>query len=1401
MATAELEEKDGGIDWEKRCHTLELSLEKFRLQALRIREALGDQMRELELKAVAADEKTKDSEQQLKLMEQRLAAINWQPQDPNNWVQELEGLLESKEKRIVELEKQLVEQKQQRQRDAKLVEEKAVKIKEWVARKLEQLEEEKHALVLENSLLREQVHVLQDRYTCLPSGQEHAIYRDSLQVESRPVSYATSPSPPPDDMKQRSLSPTLDALSDPGHHGMSESSSSSPDGELNSQISEGDSENSVSEIDHSVGGYHEVDQNHESIYEPKRVFPPQVKIERKFFSELQQLECLISSNGSEEILERQKTSPVKNGEEVKDDELHSSKSSFLTTPVSLTPKSPTTPAVQYVPFAPPSSPNGMFAPPHNLHYVSAVATLPRSKCQPPPVDPPEEIYSQVPRREIRISTSDLQKNHDYDDWPTSPLDRDPPPLPPASTMPTSSTPEPLYEEVWKGAKHKNKKNSSQDKKSSSNTVTTFPSDFPTCNDLYKEVTVPVYATLKGKAAQIRKSPFLGDTTSDSSDEEVCNSLDPSHAEAIQTVTSPISGRTFSSLSARKIPIIQSNSGAVKRGVSCHSELSEISCDYALPPDELSSKSDSECSEPEQKILKYATDSRKHDTLEKCGYLSKLGGKVKMWKRKWFVLRNGALYYYKSQHDVLRKPQGHIKLDMQTKINKSQGELTFEVTNSKKTYYLTADSASEVDRWVRLVSQVVKRQASSYLLDQVDSKSVVRGWLTKVKNGLTRRCWCVLLGRHFLYYKTATDKTPLGQLNLRDARLEEIEHPAESDEDTSVMVVSHHVIAIWPPLLSPTYLIIPTKQEKDSWLYHLTVAAGGGTGKVGTEFEQLVAKVMEVGGNLNSMYWKHPKMLHTKEPIPSPMTTLPSEELQEQAVDLFKLVFQFMTVQIDTRTLDYHVSLAQSILGMCIEHPQLQNELYCQLVRQTSRHPVQSKISGVQNLLLCGKHSWFVCDGSHKSSSSSLMDLSESKLNPAHYVTQQGWQLLSMCVSLFLPKQSIMWLLKVHLQKHADPKTETGKYAIFCQRGLERTIQKDGREAKPSRMEVLSILLRHPYHHSQPISIPLHFLNHTYQVISLDGSTTVHELLQNLHKILVIRECKTSGFSLFTDDPTGGQTEHCLPPQVKVCDVISRWEQAFRDSHSGKIDSNRTIRFIFKNRLYFKSTSRYETEKEKLLLGYQINDEIVQGRFPLNRDLAIELASLMAQIEFGDAKVDVSKDLYSCQQFNIILERFYPQKYRTSLSDAEYRNLLSTLYERWAALRGRGVTDCVRIYLTVVRKWPSCGSKLFSTSYKGRDQNEFWLAVQEEGLSILDHSSLQPINNFDYKSVVTFGGWKDDFMLVVNQLIESAPHHYEHRTEKMLFTMPKAKILELTLLVASYINYRFQQPSPDGSEDI
>ncbi|KAJ8308071.1 hypothetical protein KUTeg_012945 [Tegillarca granosa] len=814
------------------------------------------------------------------------------------------------------------------------------------------------------------------------------------------------------------------------------------------------------------------------------------------------------------------------------------------------------------------------------------------------------------------------------------------------------------------------------------------------------------------------------------------------------------------------------------------------------------------------MVKYATDSQKHDSLEKYGFLSKLGGKLKIWKRRWFVLRNGELFYYKSQHDVLHKPQGSIKLDEQTSIVHTKGELTFEITNSKKTYYFTADSLSETEKWIRMLQKYLKRQATSFLLEHMETKAVVKGWLTKVKHGVTRKCWCVLLGRYFLYYKSPSDKTPYGQIHLRDARIEDVDNTNDSDDETDVSMTTKQTVAIWPQYQGPTYLMVPTKHEKETWLYHLTVAAGGGMGNVGTEYEQLIAKVMEIDGDLNSVFWKHPMLLHTKEPITRPLTTLPSEDLQAKAVDIFKSLIQFTYTAVESSCLEFHVNLVQTILDQCVKHPELQNELYCQLIKQTSQHPVQHK-TAVQNLLLCGKHSWYLCHGTPTSPTNSVMDLSDSKMNPASHVFIQGWQLLSICSSLFLPKQSIMWLLKVHLQRNADPRSEIGKYAIFCQRALERTIIKGIREAKPSRMEVMSMLLRHPYHHSLPISIPVHFLNNAYQVVSFDGSTTVQEFLTALHKAISMRDSSQSGFSLYTDDPGEGDVEHCLHVNMKVCDVISRWEHTYREYHSGKLDSSSTIRLIYKNRLYFKSSCKLETEKERLLLTYQVNEEIVQGRFPLNKDLALELASLMAQIEFGDVRSSVSDSsqlgggggtLSSTShqssithQLSSIIDRFYPKKYRES--DDDQRSVSAKLLERWSSLRGRSCQDCVRVYLAVVRKWPYCGAKLFLTKLKSSSVDDIWIAVHEEGITVLEYSTMQPINSYDYRSVITFGGWKDDFMLVVNQLIESAPHHYEHHTEKLIFIMPKAKILEITLLIASYINVRVQRPSQDASPDI
>ena len=45
------------------------------------------------------------------------------------------------------------------------------------------------------------------------------------------------------------------------------------------------------------------------------------------------------------------------------------------------------------------------------------------------------------------------------------------------------------------------------------------------------------------------------------------------------------------------------------------------------------------------------------------------------------------------------------------------------------------------------------------------------------------------------------------------------------------------------------------------------------------------------------------------------------------------------------------------------------------------------------------------------------------------------------------------------------------------------------------------------------------------------------------------------------------------------------------------------------------------------MTYQMNEEIADGRFPLNRDLALELCALMAQV---DQPVTVSRQVVPAQ---------------------------------------------------------------------------------------------------------------------------------------------------------------------------
>ena len=71
--------------------------------------------------------------------------------------------------------------------------------------------------------------------------------------------------------------------------------------------------------------------------------------------------------------------------------------------------------------------------------------------------------------------------------------------------------------------------------------------------------------------------------------------------------------------------------------------------------------------------------------------------------------------------------------------------------------------------------------------------------------------------------------------------------------------------------------------------------------------------------------------------------------------------------------------------------------------------------------------------------------------------------------------------------------------------------------------------------------------------------------------------------------------------------------------------------------------------------------------------------------------------------------------------------------------------------------------------------------------MLDHNTMQVTERFSYTNIITFGGCQDDFMLVISSP-ETAESH------KILYETSKPKILEITLLIADYMNMMGKEPS-------
>ncbi|KAJ8519065.1 hypothetical protein ONZ45_g3943 [Pleurotus djamor] len=94
-----------------------------------------------------------------------------------------------------------------------------------------------------------------------------------------------------------------------------------------------------------------------------------------------------------------------------------------------------------------------------------------------------------------------------------------------------------------------------------------------------------------------------------------------------------------------------------------------------------------------------------ETVIKTGYLWKKGERRKTWKKRWFVLRPAHLAYYKTsaEYKLLRLIE-LSDIHSCALVALKKHENTFVLVSQSRTYYLQAQSQSEVDGWISAIEE-------------------------------------------------------------------------------------------------------------------------------------------------------------------------------------------------------------------------------------------------------------------------------------------------------------------------------------------------------------------------------------------------------------------------------------------------------------------------------------------------------------------------------------------------------------------------------------------------------------------------------------------------------------------------------------------------------------------------
>eukprot|EP00270_Netrium_digitus_P022116 TRINITY_DN978_c0_g1_i1.p1 TRINITY_DN978_c0_g1~~TRINITY_DN978_c0_g1_i1.p1 ORF type:complete len:140 (+),score=20.87 TRINITY_DN978_c0_g1_i1:251-670(+) len=103
--------------------------------------------------------------------------------------------------------------------------------------------------------------------------------------------------------------------------------------------------------------------------------------------------------------------------------------------------------------------------------------------------------------------------------------------------------------------------------------------------------------------------------------------------------------------------------------------------------------------------------------ERSGWLLKQGEYIKTWRRRWFVLKGGKIFWFKEQNVTPQsKPRGVIDVSRCLTIKGAEDILNrphaFELSTNADTMFFIADNDKEKEDWINSVGRAIVKHSKS-----------------------------------------------------------------------------------------------------------------------------------------------------------------------------------------------------------------------------------------------------------------------------------------------------------------------------------------------------------------------------------------------------------------------------------------------------------------------------------------------------------------------------------------------------------------------------------------------------------------------------------------------------------------------------------------------------------------